>query len=1179
MAALDLDSVSVLGSVLDAICDGLDGEDVEALNPASWHPLLAEAVTIAVELDVAGVSHLLRICAAAVGKQQRQGKVYSDDQRVALHAWFSQATRFCSTSSRLVRPSELIQALKQLPQMPPLPDSVAAFLHKQLSAFQSQMVLATTAAAATPPAPPEVAAAEAVLVDTAVLIEASSEDLQYASAEQLARDEALESALVPMPAVPQEEFQELPAAANDAFEPALLPAPPTDLADAAGAPGDIWISAEELGLAVEAVQTQLLPDLDALAQADTPQDRANAVAELEFHLGLVASALQLLGLAALSRGLEGMQAAAAANELPEAADLASLCDAVAHFLADPGPDNAEVLAALFGLLPVGDELWSAQMLDEASRIRIGTDPALIASRKTVAMPEDVSLEIAADVLPNVREGMLRELPTNSEQLGRAIRQLLRSGDSAPMDEARRVAHTLKGDANTVGVRGLANLTHVLEDVLLELHKHPQQLNPALAQDLDRAADCVEEMADFLLGRGPEPNAPMAIYQAILDWSNRFFAGVDSALEKADSAPASAAATPREDISPAPVLASAAAATLVASDDGVRTQTLSVPAALLDELQRLAGEALVTASQLEQRLRVLERMHADQRQERRHARELLSKLDDLVSLRGIALQSASLRGNTEVDPLELDQYSELHVVSRQLIEAGADQDAHQQQLDAIYAELESLRSEQDNVHADLQAQVQRARMLPFDQISGRLQRIVRQTARQLGREVDLTLKGTSTLLDAELLDRIVEPLGHILRNAVDHGIEDPDDRVRAGKPSVGHIAIDVGIQGDLVDVRIVDDGRGLDYVGIRTKATTLGLLDGERESTLAELAQLILTQGFSTREQATQVSGRGIGMDVVNQRVNELRGSLSLDSQPGRGLSVRMRLPVSQTVANVLVVTGHQLVIGVVVSSIERVHGFSASELTLDDLGQPQLQVGDSVLPLLPIESLYGLASQRSRGSTQQLGLVVRDLNGRIHLIGVNTVGDVSQVVVKPISRHLPAIPAVRGMTLLGDGQLATVVDMAQLVNAYQRDGSEQPELLRPAELQQLPRVVVADDSLSVRRALTELMQDAGYEVLAARDGLEALELIDRSTPSLVLMDLEMPKLNGLEVTRFMRSKAIQRDIPVVMITSRAGDKYRAQAMEAGVTLMLAKPYSEDELVRVVRELSTTQVSPSQLELA
>ncbi|MGE4069953.1 MAG: response regulator [Lysobacterales bacterium] len=1171
MAALDLDSLSVLGSVLDAICDGLDGQDPEALDPASWQPLLAEAVNIAVELDLPGVSHLLRICAAAVGKQLRLGIPYGDDQRAAVHGWFNQVAGFCSGHSHSVGPAELIQGLKHLPQMPPLTDKVATFLLKQLGSFQAQ--LPSTIAVQPEIAPPDMASGPETMVDSAAgdhLFAAASEGVTDDQAEPESRQE-------PTPVA--SDFQDRPALAFDVSEPMFAETPHTDQANAAQPQSEIWISAEELALALEAVQTQLLPDLAALAQADAPEDRAIAVAELEFHLGLVASALQLLGLAALGRGLEGMQAAAAADDLPEAADLASLCDAVAHFLADPGPDNAEVLAALFGLLPVGDELWSAQMLDEASRIRIGTDPALIASRKTVAMPEDVSLEIATDVLPNVRDGMLRELPTNSEQLGRAIRQLLRSGDSAPMDEARRVAHTLKGDANTVGVRGLANLTHVLEDVLLELHKHPQRLNPALAQDLDRAADCVEEMADFLLGRGPEPNAPMAIYQAILDWSNRFFAGVDSALEKADSAPASASATPREDISPAPVLASTAAATLVASDDGVRTQTLSVPAALLDELQRLAGEALVTASQLEQRLRVLERMHADQRQERRHARELLSKLDDLVSLRGIALQSASLRGNTEVDPLELDQYSELHVVSRQLIEAGADQDAHQQQLDAIYAELESLRSEQDNVHADLQAQVQRARMLPFDQISGRLQRIVRQTARQLGREVELTLKGTATQLDAELLDRIVEPLGHILRNAVDHGIEDPDDRVRAGKPAAGHIAIDVGIHADMVDVRIADDGRGLDYAGIRAKATALGILDGERESTLAELAQLILTQGFSTREQATQVSGRGIGMDVVNQRVNELRGTLSLESHPGRGLSVRMRLPVSQTVANVLVVTGHQLVIGVVVSSLERVHGFNASDLTLDENGQPQLQVDDSVLPLLPVESLYGLPSLRSSRNTQELGLIVRDLSGRAHLIGVGTVGDVAQVVVKPISRHLPAIPAVRGMTLLGDGQLATVVDMAQLLNSYQRDSSDQPDQLRTVELTQLPRVVVADDSLSVRRALSELMQDAGYEVMAARDGLEALELIDRSTPNLVLMDLEMPKLNGLEVTRFMRSKATHRDIPVVMITSRAGDKYRAQAVEAGVTLMLAKPYSEDELVRVVRELSTTQLSPNQLELA
>ncbi|MCB1598916.1 MAG: response regulator [Xanthomonadales bacterium] len=1174
MAALDLDSLSVLGSVIDAICDGLDGQDAEALNPATWQPLLAEAVNLAVELDIAGVSHLLRICAAAVGKQQRLDTAYDDGQRAALHGWFGQMARFCSANCSLIRPSALIEGLKQLPQMPPLPDSVSAFLLKQLSAIQAQ--LPSNVVAAPESAPADTAPSQAAF-ESAAHGRLFAPDQAYAMGEALAVDPGQ------APTPTGNEVQDLPSVALEVSDPAVPDASQTLLADDAVPPTEIWISAEEMSLAADAVQTQLLPDLALLAQAESPDDRASALAELEFHLGLVAGALQLLGLTVLGRGLESMQAAAAADELPDPTDVSSLCAAVAHFLSDPDPDNAEVLAALFGLLPVGTDVWSAQLLDEASRVRIGTDPALIASRKTVATADDVSLEIAADVLPNVREGMLRELPGNSEQLGRAIRHLLRSGDSAPMDEARRVAHTLKGDANTVGVRGLANLTHVLEDVLLDLHKHPQRLNPALAHDLDRAADCVEEMADYLLGRGPEPSSPLIIYQAILDWSNRFFAGIDSPEELAQSAPATTNALAAGDSVLAPALAPMSAPmstpALTAADDGVRTQSLSVPAALLDELQRLAGEALVTASQLEQRLRVLERMHADQRQERRHTRELLSKLDDLVSLRGIALQSASLRGNSEVDPLELDQYSELHVVSRQLIEAGADQDAHQQQLDVIYAELETLRSEQDNVHADLQTQVQRARMLPFEQISGRLQRIVRQTARQLGRDVELTLKGMNTLLDAELLDRIVEPLGHILRNAVDHGIEDPDERVRSGKPSAGHITIDVGIQGDMVDVRIDDDGRGLDYAGIRTKASALGLLDSERESTLAELAQLILTQGFSTREQATQVSGRGIGMDVVNQRVNELRGSLNLESQPGRGLSVRLRLPVSQTVANVLVVTGHQLVLGVVVSSIERVHGFNANELTLDEFGQAQLQVGDSLLPLLPVETLYGLPSQRSRGGTQALGLIVRDLNGRTHLIGVGSVGDVSQVVVKPISRHLPAIPAVRGMTLLGDGQLATVVDMVQLVNAYQRDGSEQPELLLTTELQQLPRVVVADDSLSVRRALSELMQDAGYEVMSARDGLEALELIDRTTPNLVLMDLEMPKLNGLEVTRFMRSRAIQRDIPVVMITSRAGDKYRAQAMEAGVTLMLAKPYSEDELVRVVRELSATQVSPSQLELA
>jgi len=576
---------------------------------------------------------------------------------------------------------------------------------------------------------------------------------------------------------------------------------------------------------------------------------------------------------------------------------------------------------------------------------------------------------------------------------------------------------------------------------------------------------------------------------------------------------------------------------------------------------------VMARQIDQRLTLLEAMHRDQVAEVRNSSGLLGKLDDLISLRGAALQSTALRGSQAVDPLELDQYNELHVVSRRLLESNADNNEYQHRFDVLLDELEGLRSQQEAVHADLQRMVQRARTVPFEQISGRLQRIVRQTARQLDRHVDLQLSGTQTLLDAELLDRIVEPLGHLLRNAIDHGLEDADARRALGKAATGSIAVSVRTVADSIEIEVRDDGRGLDREAIRAKAITLGVLAEDQAIGDTELTRLVLSPGFTTRRTATQVSGRGIGMDVVNQRVIELRGQLGLSSVSGQGLAVVMRLPVSQTMANVIIAHGHGLILAAVAGSVERVHSYSAAELERAEDGEVSLMLDGERTPLYPVETLYGRSDGRfSQASGTGLALLVQSAGGRRVLVAVAGIGDVSNVIVKPISPLLPPIPSVRGMTLLGDGRLAAVVDMGTLIDAL----DAQSQQLKLADLTiaqaQLPRVVVADDSLSVRRALAELMEDAGYEVSTARDGLEALELINALQPALVLLDLEMPKLNGLEVTRFMRGREQTHSVPVIMITSRASERYRSQAHEAGVTLMLGKPFSEDELTQSVRRL-------------
>lgn len=968
----------------------------------------------------------------------------------------------------------------------------------------------------------------------------------------------------------------------------------------------IWVSQEELKLAFDAVADQILPLVSLLADATDDPSRSSALTDLGYSFGLLGGAMETLGTPVLAQGIMIVQASTEGATPPAPEDLANWSTALLAFLERPDTESAELLTGFSAAIPGLDHGWALALEAEARRIHIGLDPALLAARKRSALPEDISLEVAADVLPNVLEGMLRELPANAKRLGNAIRQFIGSGDTAPIDSARRAAHTLKGDANTVGVRGLANLTHTLEDLLFELMKSPGRLVPELALLLGDAADCVEEIADHLLGRGPAPLNVLEVYQGLLEWSvavadmapgatGQVPDSVSDAAPRSvphvlDSAPRSvpqvpspspAPATSRTTVSaPKPVevsatkapLSPAPAAAPAKEQSPARTSTLSVSAEILDELQRLSGETLVMARQIDQRLSIIERMHQEQLIEARNSSLLLSKLDELITLRGAALQSTTLQGGGAVDPLELDQYNELHAVSRRLLEASADGGEYQRRLDALLAELGELRSQQEWVHADLQQMVQRARVVPFEQISGRLQRIVRQTARQLDREVELRLVGEQTLLDADLLDRVVEPLAHLLRNAIDHGLEDAAGRLASGKPQIGTIQVSVGTSADAVEICVEDNGRGLDFRAIQRKAESLGILMPGHIASEEELSRLILAPGFTTRSEATQVSGRGIGMDVVNQRIIELRGQLTVASQQGRGMSVTMALPVSQTIANVIVAHGHGLIMAAVASSVERILIVANDELSHTSEGQLSLLVDGEQVPVYPIEVLYGRGDGRlSLPAVNSLCLLARSPRGIRIAISVSSISDVSRVVVKPVSAYLPPVPSLRGMTLLGDGRLAAVVDVGSLFDALNAE-TQSWNLAKMGEQAQLPRVVVADDSLSVRRALTQLLEDAGYEVAAARDGLEAMELINATAPVLVMLDLEMPKLNGLEVTRFMRGRPQTAETPVLMITSRTGEKYRAQADDAGVTRMMGKPVTEDDLIATVRELTTARLA-------
>jgi chemosensory pili system protein ChpA (sensor histidine kinase/response regulator) len=940
----------------------------------------------------------------------------------------------------------------------------------------------------------------------------------------------------------------------------------------------IWIGQEELELTRLALAEQVLPL--AQAWADTPDEAARAALaeELAYQCGLIANALELIGLAQLARGAEALREALERGDPAAGPDAVAIwCSALIGALDTPDRESAELVAAVAEPLSALDADWAQALGDELARVRVGMDPALLAQRKTVADFDDIGLAPAADVLPTVLEGMLRELPDNAARLGASVRALIDTGAAEPADEARRVAHTLKGDANTVGVRGLASITHALEDILIEIGKRPERLDQDCADLLGSAVDCVEEIADHLLGRGPAPDNLLDVYQRVLDAANALTAGGASvpAPVRADDAQ-----TPPGGLGSAPVAAAQPIAQPVAQPAVQTTaqlvveaaggmaasgiQSLNVPSALLDELQRLSGETLVTSRQIDQQLERLGTIHREQRLGVRNSQELTSRLDDLVALRGAALQSTAQKAGAELDPLEIDQYNELHVISRQLLEAQADSAEFARRIDRIMSTLSDLRSDQEQLNRDLQRSILRTRTVPFGQVAPRLQRIVRQTAKQVFKQVHLEIVGEDIPIDAELLERIVEPLAHLLRNAIDHGIETPDIRDRAGKPDIGQLRLRIGLQGDAALIELQDDGAGLNPDAIRRRAIEVGLLAADADIDERSLIRMILLPGFSTRSTASEVSGRGIGMDVVNQRIAALRGTLAIASERGQGTRIQLRLPVTQTLANVVIARGQRQTSAIVAGSIERVVSFAAGECRYED-GRLTVELDGETVRALPIEAFYGETADLSPWlGANGTGLAVRDPDGRIAIVLVRAIEEVRSVVVKPLGAWVPPIPAVRGITQLGDGGLAPVIDLDVMMSSAQERRFDPAQLIHSAA--PVTRVVVADDSLSVRRALEQLMQDAGFEVATARDGFEALAEIQARPTHALLVDLEMPRMNGLELTRNLRTQADTRDLPVVMITSRATDKHQAMAEQAGVTRMLGKPFSEDSLVALVREL-------------
>ena len=477
--------------------------------------------------------------------------------------------------------------------------------------------------------------------------------------------------------------------------------------------------------------------------------------------------------------------------------------------------------------------------------------------------------------------------------------------------------------------------------------------------------------------------------------------------------------------------------------------------------------------------------------------------------------------------------------------------------------------QARLSREMQQRLFAIRTVPFASLSERLYRILRKTARELDKRVNLEIHGGQTELDRSVLEKLVGPLEHLLRNALDHGVETRAARLAAGKSETGEVALTVRQIGNEIAIEITDDGRGIDFERVRERAVALGLLKPDAEPTIHELVECLFHPGFSTASTVTQISGRGIGMDVVRNEVIALGGRVDVHTQPGKGTRFNLFLPLTLAVAQAVLVRAGGRLWAIPAPMVEQVQQIKSDVLrTL--YADTEVHWQGRAWPFHYLPRLLGDGASAPDISRYNAVLLIRSGQGTAAIHVDEMVGN-QEVVVKNIGPQLARVSGISGATVLGTGEIVLIINPVQLaqrpgVIRYDPAADERLGVTRRSATAGPPRklVMVVDDSLTVRKFTTRLLTREGFEVITARDGVDALKLLTDHTPDAILLDIEMPRMDGFEFAKTMKSDGRSAHIPIVMITSRTADKHRNRAAELGVDGFLGKPYQEDELLRTLR---------------
>ncbi|MGO4550647.1 response regulator [Lysobacter sp. 2RAF19] len=761
---------------------------------------------------------------------------------------------------------------------------------------------------------------------------------------------------------------------------------------------------------------------------------------------------------------------------------------------------------------------------------------------------DIFCEEGGDLLDH-SDGLLaqlREAPTEREHLVGLQRDL----------------HTLKGGARMAGIMAVGELGHAMESLLEAVVEHRSELGrdgiPLLERGFDRLHAMVTRVAE---------RRAIAMPDALIA---QFDARAKGRTYEPEAEPAYERPVHTPKVELKPLSAPVDSQPVGDDDDGsVRApqEQVRIRADLLDRLVNYAGEVAIYRSRLEQQLGAFRGAMGEMEQTNARLRDQLRRLDIETEAQIIARYQREDTADTTFDPLELDRFSNLQQLSRGLAESSADLTSLQGSLEDLTRQYETLLLQQSRVSSELQEGLMRTRMVPFDALVPRLRRVVRQAAGETGKNVQLKLEGAQGELDRNVLERMTAPLEHMLRNAVAHGLEAPAERRKNRKNEEGTIRIAVRREGSEVVLEVGDDGAGLNRNAIRKRAEERGLIRNDAVLADADLDALIMEPGFSTADTVSRLAGRGVGMDVVASEVRQLGGALDIKSRQGEGTTFTLRLPQTLAVTQAVFVKIGETTYAVPIASVRGVGRIGREQLS----GEENYSYGGEEYGLHDLGLLLGHAAAKAEGQLQMPLLLIRSGELRAAVSIDQVVGN-REIVVKPVGPQVGSVPGIFGATIMGDGSVVVILDVAPLV----RRQASMPRDIAPApqvEARRVPLVMVVDDSVTMRKVTGRVLERHNFEVATAKDGVDALEKLDERVPDLMLLDIEMPRMDGYELATAMKADARLRNVPIIMITSRTGEKHRQRAFDIGVERYLGKPYQEHELLRNVFELLAEQGGP------